>query len=400
MRPSGQESQVAGEGGLSSTVRTGSVRHDGGMSVELLRRVRLLAWACAALALSALSMTLAALTLISIPLFGVWLGIPLLLGTVWVTRRVLGLHRRVYATLFGDELPAPYLVPDRAGVVPLLRTTLRDPATWRDLAWLLLDSTVGATLSVLGVVEGLLDLLLWFLPLGLSLRLAAWLAALLLGPTETSRLATRVSQLGRSRTETVDTQAAELRRIERDLHDGAQARLVSVGLTLALAEAQFDTDPTAARALMADARIASVTALTELSELVRGIHPPVLADRGLGGAVEALALTLPVGVEAQVDVPDRLPAAVESAAYFATSEVLTNAVKHSGAQHIHVSVVYRDGRLLIVVDDNGRGGADTDSGTGLRGVERRLSAFDGSLAIASPPGGPTRVEISLPSDTV
>ncbi len=365
-----------------------------------MRRVRLLAWAGAALALSAVSTVLAVLTLTAIPLFGVWIGIPLLLGTVWVTRRVLGLHRRVYAALFGYRLPAPYLVPDRPGVVPLLRTTLRDPATWRDLGWLLLDSTVGLTLAILGVVEGILDLLLWFLPAGLSLRLAAWLAALLLGPTEASRLAVRVGQLGRSRTETVDTQAAELRRIERDLHDGAQARLISVGLNLALAEAQFDTDPATARALMIEARTASVTALTELSNLVRGIHPPVLADRGLAGAVEALAVTLPRGVEATVEVTARFPAAVESAAYFAASEVLTNAVKHSGAQRIGVRVAYEQGHLRIVVDDDGHGGADADRGSGLHGVQRRLGAFDGSLTVDSPPGGPTRVTMTLPCAAV
>ena len=366
------------------------------MTSALIHRLQLLLLSVGAIASSAVTLTLFVLTVVSIPLYGVWIGIPLSIATIWLTRRAAGLHRHVYTTLFGYDLPAPYLTPERRGVVGLLRTTLRDPATWRDFAWLLLDSTVGLTLAILGVIEGVLDLLLWFLPPGLSLRLTAWLGSLLLGPTETSRLADRVGVLAQSRAETVDTQAAELRRIERDLHDGAQARLVSLGMSLALAEAQFDHDPESARALLGEARASSSTALAELRDLVRGVHPPVLADRGLAGAIEALALTVPGGVETRVDVPVRLPAPVESAAYFATAEALTNAIKHSGAAHILISVTYRDGRLLISVQDDGQGGANARAGSGIRGIERRLSVFDGSLEILSPPGGPTRLDIVLP----
>jgi signal transduction histidine kinase len=395
-QPGAQESWIPGGGGLFSTVPGRYVGHYGLVTSALTRRLQLLLWSIGALASSAVTLTLWILTVVSIPLYGVWIGIPLSLATIWLTRRVAGLHRRVYTALFGYDLPAPYLVPERGGITGLLRTTLRDPATWRDLAWLVLDSTVGLTLAILGVVEAVLDLLFWFLPAGLSLRLTAWLGSMLLGPTETSRLAVRVGELAQSRAETVDTQAVELRRIERDLHDGAQARLVALGMTLALAEAQLADDPDDVRVLLGEARAASSTALAELRDLVRGIHPPVLADRGLAGAVEALALTVPGGVETRVDVPLRLPAPVESAAYFATAEALANAIKHSGSTHICIDMTYRDERLLISVRDDGHGGADSGAGSGLRGIERRLSAFDGSLVINSPPGGPTRLDMFLP----
>ncbi len=366
------------------------------MTPALTRRLQLLLWAVCALLTSALSAVLWILTVVSLALYGVVVGVPLSLAAIWMTRQVAGVHRWAYRILFGHDLPPPYLVPAQPGVVALVVTTLRDPATWRDLAWLVLDSTVGLTLALLGIVEAVLDLLFWFLPAGLSLRLAAWLGTLLLGPTEASRLATRVGQLAQSRAETVDTQAAELRRIERDLHDGAQARLVALGMSLALAEERLDRDLGGARALLGEARAASVAALAELGDLVRGIHPPVLADRGLAGAVEALALAAPGSVTARVDVPVRLPAPVESAAYFVTAEALTNAVKHSGASHIDVSVAYRDEQVLIAVQDDGRGGVDAAAGSGLRGMQRRLNAFDGTLAVDSPPGGPTRLAIVLP----
>jgi signal transduction histidine kinase len=194
----------------------------------------------------------------------------------------------------------------------------------------------------------------------------------------------------------VDTQAAELRRIERDLHDGAQARLVALGMSLALAEERLSRDPDGARALLSEARTASSDALAELRDLVRGIHPPVLADRGLAGAVQALALAAPMPVTVLAEMEGRLPAPVESAAYFALAEALTNVVKHSAASHATVTV-RRSGDLLeLAVSDDGIGGADPSRGTGLHGIARRLSAFDGTLAVESPPGGPTELAMVLP----
>jgi signal transduction histidine kinase len=218
----------------------------------------------------------------------------------------------------------------------------------------------------------------------------------LLSVSEKSRLAQRVEQLAESRAETVDTQSAELRRIERDLHDGAQARLVALGMSLAMAEQAIANDPDGARALLSEARTASSNALTELRDLVRGIHPPVLADRGLVGAVQALALAAPLPVEVSAEIDGRLPAPVESAAYFAVAEALTNVIKHARAEHAWISLRH-DGDLLTArIKDDGAGGADPTGGTGLRGIERRLSAFDGTVAVKSPSGGPTELAMVLP----
>jgi signal transduction histidine kinase len=194
----------------------------------------------------------------------------------------------------------------------------------------------------------------------------------------------------------VDTQAAELRRIERDLHDGAQARLVALGMSLAIAEQQLEHDPESARALLTEARAASSDALAELRDLVRGIHPPVLADRGLAGAVRALTLAAPLPVTLDIEDSGRLPAPLESAAYFAIAEALTNVIKHAEARTAWVVIGRADERLTLTVGDDGAGGADPSGGSGLRGIERRLSAFDGTLEVKSPPGGPTEVVMVLP----
>ena len=202
--------------------------------------------------------------------------------------------------------------------------------------------------------------------------------------------------LTETRQDAVDTSAAELRRIERDLHDGAQARLVAMGMDLGTVETLLDKDPAQAKRLLAQARRNSAEALEELRDLVRGIHPPVLAERGLGDAVRALALRLPVATEVDAALPGRADPPVESAAYFAVSEVLTNAVKHSGGDRIWVDLHHADGSLRIAVTDNGRGGAVIGTGSGLAGVERRLGTFDGVLAVSSPAGGPTMVTVEIP----
>jgi signal transduction histidine kinase len=211
-----------------------------------------------------------------------------------------------------------------------------------------------------------------------------------------SRLTNRVQRLSETRTDAVDTAAAELRRVERDLHDGAQARLVALGMSLRAAERLFETSPGAALAMVGEAREMSSRALTELRDLVRGIHPPVLADRGLGDAVRALALETPVNAKLDIDLPGRLAPPVESAAYFAVAEVLANAAKHAHARTVDIHMRHDGYALRIAVTDDGVGGADPDKGSGLRGVERRLGSFDGILAVNSPPGGPTIVVIEVP----
>ena len=240
---------------------------------------------------------------------------------------------------------------------------------------------------------------------GLMLALGLWLvprtviphARVLLRPEPGADLAGRVEQLTQTRADAVDSAAAELRRVERDLHDGAQARLVALGMSLRAAEHLIPASPQAAVALVAEAREASSKALTELRDLVRGIYPPVLADRGLGEAVRALALDTALRTETDIVLPGRLDAPVESACYFAVAEALTNAVKHSGARQAQVRIRHARGMLRVEVTDDGCGGADPARGGGLTGIERRLATFDGILAVSSPPGGPTMIVMEVPS---
>ncbi|MEU1848831.1 sensor domain-containing protein [Streptomyces sp. NPDC019990] len=398
--------------------------------------VRGLALACISLPGAALGFCLSLLSIALIPVGVGLVTTPYVLSGV----RAFANWRRVLAAEWGGvRIPREYRpLPD--GSKPWSRTLvmLRDPATWRDLRWLAVDMTAGC-------VTALLPAVLLFYPLeGLAIAAGLWrlldggdgywfgfvrvhdqgsafsagvLALLLLffahfftprlldvhfrltravlGSNQ-GELAERVRVLTETRRDAVDASAAELRRIERDLHDGAQARLVAVGMDLGTIEALLDKDPAQARELIAQARRSSAEALTELRELVRGIHPPVLAERGLGDAVKALALRLPVATEVSVDLPGRAEAPVESAAYFAVSEVLTNAVKHSGADRIWVDLHHTDGMLRASVTDNGKGGAVVEAGSGLAGVERRLGTFDGVLAVSSPAGGPTMVTLEIP----
>jgi signal transduction histidine kinase len=235
------------------------------------------------------------------------------------------------------------------------------------------------------------------------LALGAWLAPQtfprvrrMLGGASEVELSRRVERLTQSRAVAVDTASADLRRLERDLHDGAQARLVALGMSLRAAERLILTSPEAAIALVAEARESSVRALTELRELVRGVLPPVLADRGLADAVQALALDSPLHVQTEIDLPGRLPAPVETACYFAVAELLTNAAKHSGARDARIAISHSGRVLRIEVTDFGLGGADPALGSGLAGVEKRLATFDGILAVSSPPGGPTIVVMEVP----
>lgn len=235
------------------------------------------------------------------------------------------------------------------------------------------------------------------------LALGTWLAPQtfplirrMVGGEPDAELSKRVARLTESRAVAVDTASADLRRLERDLHDGAQARLVALGMSLRAAERLIPTSPEAAMALVAEARESSVRALTELRELVRGVVPPVLADRGLADAVRALALDSPMHVETDIDLPGRVPAPVETACYFAVAEVLTNAAKHSGARDARVTMSHSGRLLRIEVTDFGLGGADPARGSGLAGVEKRLASFDGILAVGGPAGGPTIVVLEVP----
>ncbi|MFG2267922.1 sensor histidine kinase [Streptomyces sp. NPDC048720] len=215
----------------------------------------------------------------------------------------------------------------------------------------------------------------------------------LLGP---SRLSARVVELESDRGVVVDTAAADLRRIERDLHDGAQARLVSLAMDLGLAKEKLREDPQEAARMVADAHGEVKTALQELRDLARGIHPAVLTDRGLDAALSAVASRCTVPVRVEVELPSRPAAAIEGIAYFTVSELLQNVSKHSGARSASVDVWRSEDRLLIQVLDDGVGGADAAGGSGLAGLAGRLDAVDGVLVVESPAGGPTRVIAELP----
>ncbi len=233
----------------------------------------------------------------------------------------------------------------------------------------------------------------YFWPIWPGLALALLAAAS--GAVVYGRRTHRIERLERSRAAAVDSQETELRRIERDLHDGAQARLVALGMSIGMAEEKLRTDPEAAQVLLAEARSGAREALEELRDLARGIHPPVLTDRGLEAAVAALVARAPLPVTLTVDVPRRPPPAVETAAYFVVAEALTNAIKYAEPARIRIEIGLTNGLLVAEIVDDGRGGADP-KGDGLAGLTRRVNALGGSLRVESPSGGPTSVRAELP----
>jgi signal transduction histidine kinase len=371
-------------------------------------------------------------------------GLLFIPGIVLAARALADTTRRLAREWCGVPIAVPYLpapggADDPPGMWRRYAWLLNDRATWRDLLWMVVDGLVGWVLTLAPaalVAWGLFGVIMpavwhpivaaggsnWYafihvsgpvqawlsVPLGIAFILAGvWtgplllsvygrLARWLLAPASRAALEFRVQQLTRTRSVAVQASAAEVRRIERDLHDGAQARLVAMGMTLDAAEQVLDDNPAAARVLLAEARETSVRALAELRDLVRGIHPPVLADRGLADAVRALALDSRLPAEVTSGLPARPEPPVESAAYFAISELLANAGKHAGAGRAWIRLEYGAGKLTAEVRDNGGGGADAARGSGLAGLRRRLAAFDGTLTIISPPGGPTIATLEIP----
>ena len=319
-----------------------------------------------------------------------------------------------------------------------------DPAAWRDLAYLLLLSPVGAVEFVAVVaaflaVVGTVTLPAWLfvafpggIPLWSGVRidtlpevlavavvalpvcvLAAYLVVsgasrahavlggALLGPSRSTRLAQRVEDLTESRSRAMDATIAERQRIERDLHDGAQQRLVLLAMGLGMAKEKLSEDPKAARELVEEAHGEAKRALSEIRDLARGIHPAILTDRGLDAALSALAGRSLIPVEANVRLHGRLPEAVEATAYFVAAEALSNAAKHSGASAAGVAAWRErspEDRLVVEVTDDGGGGATPAAGGGLSGLADRLSALDGRLHVRSPRGGPTLVRVEIPLD--
>jgi signal transduction histidine kinase len=317
-----------------------------------------------------------------------------------------------------DPVPDPHRAPDRAGLVGWLRTRLREPATWRELGFTAVSATAlwWMDLLVLGfalVVPALVmmspldDPGAWPLVIvGLCLLVAApytitaWAGAraavtrLMLAPRD-SELGRELTDVRASRARLVDAFDAERRRIERDLHDGAQQRLVSLNVLLGLARLDAAPDSPLAGQL-ADAQNHVALAIDELRELSRGVHPKALTDHGLAAAVENLAARSALPVTVDIRLPPRVAVSVETAAYFVIAEALTNAAKHSGATRAEVRARLHTDVLTLSVSDNGTGGASPAAGTGLTGLADRVAAADGRFRISSPPGGPTLLHVELP----
>ncbi|MFJ3790398.1 sensor domain-containing protein [Kitasatospora sp. NPDC090091] len=361
-------------------------------------------------------------------------GLPLLAALALVGVPYAAWERRLLRLLDGTRVPDPHLVPDRPGLPAWLRLRFREQATWRELGFTVLAAVVlwpidlvvaGCAVVVPGHLLAALPLLLldgeqvnvlklWQVhsPVTAALLGAAGIALLpllaypltvvaagraalvrtVLGPGAQED---RIGELVSSRARLVDAFEAERRRIERDLHDGAQQRLVALTMTLGLA--RLDAEPGGPLAgRLAEAHRQAGEVLAELRELINGIHPRVLADRGLPDACADVADRSPIPVTTRFDLPGRLPAPVESAGYFAVSEALANIAKHSGADSARIEARYAGGRLTIEVTDDGCGGADPAAGTGLTGLADRVAVVDGRLTLSSPPGGPTLLRVEIP----
>lgn len=386
----------------------------------VIERLRLTALS-AVLAVAGIAALVLALVMIgSLPALLSLTGFLLLWLVVPLAALLAGAHRMVAARLLGDPVVAGYADTARRNPITVVFAWARDPARWRDFAFCWFSGTGGLLLSLVPVVFLVGPLVHVIIGLAQGNWLWSTIAAVLCGPSlvvwwfvtvpvvrarlradrgildqsRVERLQRRVDQVVQSRSATVDHNEAELRRIERDLHDGAQARIAAAGMNVGLAEKLVHSDPDAAAELLREARDTTIGALEDLRTLVRGIHPPVLADRGLAGGIEALAIPIPIPVTVALRLP-RLAGPIESATYFAVAECLANVAKHAHASRAWVVGEHDGDRLRLTVGDDGRGGADPD-GNGLAGVARRLRTFDGTMIVISPAGGPTEVRMEVP----
>ncbi len=361
-------------------------------------RLRLTAYAAEQLAWSLPALVLVLVVVLGGVLSLVWVGIPLLLLAVPLTRRLADRHRRIAARVLGTPVPSQYRPRRTDDVVATVTGWASDPMSWRDLGWLVAAASVGLVCSLLvcllfvGVVTGAL----WWYGVEPLMRARCAAERWLLSYGHTERLEQRVQVLTLSRAVSVDHSATELRRIERDLHDGPQARLVALGMNLGMVDELLAHDPETAQRMLREARATTTAALGDLRAVVRGIHPPVLADRGLTAALQSLALDMALPVRVDADLAGRPPAPVESAVYFSVAECLANIGKHAAARRAWVRVRHDDGVLRVHVGDDGRGGAVPTAGSGMWGVMRRLSAFDGTMKVSSPRGGPTLITLEVP----
>jgi signal transduction histidine kinase len=367
---------------------------------------------------------------------------PLAIPFAWlmfvVARWMARAERTRIAALLGVEIADPVPPLQATSWWGRLVERVRSGARWREIAYQLLALPLGifTTLVAIGAWSGSAALLLlplyigampddtahfWLFDitqgpgavaiavvgLGLLVVVAPWVTVLLarldvaaarwlLAPRRRDVLDEQVSRLETSRAAAVDSAEAERRRIERDLHDGAQQRLVALAMDLGTARERLEDDPEAGRALVAEAHEEAKAALKEIRDLVRGIHPVILSDRGLDAALSAVVARSPVPVTLDVTVAERPPPAVESAAYFVVTEALTNVARHSHARTAAVTIERAGDRLVVEVRDDGVGGAVIDGGSGLRGLQDRITALGGTFHILSPAGGPTSLIAELP----
>jgi signal transduction histidine kinase len=368
----------------------------------------------------------------------------LVLPLAWATAAV---ERRLARGLAQTQIPSPYQAPRGPTLASWYRSRASRAATWRDLGYLLLTIPLGLVWAAAAYLLFIVPLLLsttlfWYwvapgqaaemtqvirlradtLPMALlatalglvalpvllhplraigqaRARLAAWLLDVNPHAELARRLAVQVGEQRTKRATAVRVADTEQQRIERDLHDGAQQRLVALALDLSRAKRKFASDPEQAYALVDEAQQEAMRAIVELRDLARGIRPPILTDRGLDAAISALAGRASVPIEVDVRLPDRPPAPVESAAYFVVAEALTNVDKHAGADRASIWVTRDNDRLVVEIRDNGRGGAAPSGRSGLTGLADRVASLDGSLRITSPVGGPTIIHAELPCES-
>ncbi|HKN99125.1 MAG TPA: sensor domain-containing protein [Pseudonocardiaceae bacterium] len=366
------------------------------------------------------------------------LGIPLISWAVPGVRWFGTRRRRLANGLLDDDIPPPEPFQPPPGFLARVSAGLRDRTGWRTIGFLLLSvplNLAGLYLLVVTWVWGLVAFTyplaaafgrdhppvlfgwrvsgggsvfgLWLIGMALLL-VAPWaVRAFLLVDRRLVRTllgggpgaAERIRDLERSRAYAIEDVAATLRRIERDLHDGVQARMVALAMNLTMLNETLGDDASEeSRRLLTAALGHAKDGIAELRHMVSGIHPPAL-DAGLATALDTLAARSPIPVEVRGDLPDRPTEAIETIAYFSVAELLTNVTRHSGADHATVDLAESDGKLVVRVSDNGHGGATVDSGTGLRGLTERVGTVDGRLMVDSPAGGPTVITVELPLHT-